>query len=82
MKDFLSLIINTITGMEIEIEEKEDIQYPEAKIFVAYIPQEKMGQLIGKEGKTIKAIRTLMMVKTNSQTKNQQNFLRLEEIVN
>jgi len=82
MKDFLSLIINTITGTEIEIEEQEDIQYPEAKIFVAYIPQENMGQLIGKEGKTIKAIRTLMMVKSNSERKNQQNFLRLEEIVN
>ena len=80
MKDFLKLIINSITETEIEIEEAEDVQYPSAKIFVAYIPKEKMGQLIGKEGRTIKAIRTLMGVKSNSEQNKQQYYLRLEEI--
>lgn len=80
MKEFLSFIINTIADTEIEIEEKEDIQYPGAKIYVAYVPQDKMGKLIGKEGRTIKSIRTLMMVKGNLKGKDQQNYLRLEEI--
>ncbi len=80
MKEFLQLIINTITETEIEIEQTEDIQYPRAKIFIAYIPKDKMGQLIGREGRTIKAIRTLMGVKSNSEKNKQQYYLRLEEI--
>ncbi len=80
MKEFLKLIIDSITETNIEIEETEDIQYPTAKIFIAHIPKEKMGQLIGKEGRTIKAIRTLMGVKNNSEQEKQQYYLRLEEI--
>lgn len=57
MIDLLSYITKSITGNEdIEVTESEENGIKE---YVVHAPQAVMGLLIGKEGRTIRAIRSL-----------------------
>lgn len=57
MKDLLTYITQNVTGNDnVEIEEVEE---EGLKTYLIKAPKEIMGLLIGKEGRTIRAIRTL-----------------------
>lgn len=57
MKQLLEYLAKSLTGDEdIVIEEQKQ---GDSKIYTILAPQEVMGILIGKEGKTIRAIRAL-----------------------
>jgi len=62
MKDTLKLIVQTIAGKTVKIKE-------EAReggiVFDIVAPQEKIGLLIGKGGKTIKSIKVLLGIKNS-----------------
>lgn len=61
MKDFLTFLVNELTGnKEIDVEEKTE---DSLQTYVIRAPKEVMGLLIGKEGRTIKAIRKLAFAK-------------------
>ena len=67
MKDLIFFLIKNITGndqFEVVEEESEDrINY------VIKAPKEIMGLIIGKEGKTIRVIRTLVKVRATLERK-------------
>lgn len=57
MKDFLIYLATELTGTkEIDVVEKEDNGL---QSYTIYSPKDKMGLLIGKDGRTIRAIRKL-----------------------
>lgn len=61
MKDFLAHILKSMLG-----DESFDIKETGQDSYTAYtikVPQESMGMVIGKKGKVINAIRSLMKVK-------------------
>ena len=61
MKDLLTFLVEEMTGSkEFEIQESAEEGRHD---FMILAPQEMVGMLIGKEGKTIKAIRNLLKVK-------------------
>ena len=61
MKDLLTFLVEEMTGSkEFEIQESEEEGRHD---FMILAPQEMVGMLIGKEGRTIKAIRNLLKVK-------------------
>lgn len=66
MKDLLNFIIKNIVdnAEEIDIEEERDGDQVKLTIFA---PSEQMGPIIGKGGKTIKAIKRLLSVKAQDQ---------------
>lgn len=77
MKALLEYIISFLVDnpKNIVIEEKTE---ENNKSLLAYIPKEEMGKVIGKKGKFIKAIRTLLRIleiKENSRV----NFQLLEK---
>ncbi|MBA7495516.1 hypothetical protein ES702_06103 [subsurface metagenome] len=61
MKDLLEFITKSIVDKpdQVKIEEEKNEGFVNLKLSVA---QEDMGKVIGKQGKIIKAIRTLMKV--------------------
>lgn len=66
MKELLSFILKAITGKEIPVEEKTE---GERINFVITPPEDLTGIIIGKGGKTIKAIRNLLKVKATLEKK-------------
>ena len=83
MEDLLTYIAKSITGSEdIEIVEAEE---EGAKVYIIKAPQEFVGLLIGKEGKTVRAIRNLAKAKsmlTRAKTGEEtfeKVFVRVEE---
>jgi predicted RNA-binding protein YlqC (UPF0109 family) len=61
MKDLLTFLVEEMTGSkEFEIQESAEEGRHD---FMILAPQEMVGMLIGKEGRTIKAIRNLLKVK-------------------
>lgn len=83
MEDLLVYIAKSITGSEeIEIVEGEE---EGAKVYVIKAPQEFVGLLIGKEGKTVRAIRNLakaksMLVRSKTGEETfEKVFVRVEE---
>ena len=61
MKDLLTFLVEEMTGSkEFEIQESEEEGRHD---FMILAPQEMVGMLIGKEGRTIKAIRNLLKVR-------------------
>lgn len=67
MKKLLEFILTGIVGdKNFEIEEGEDSSSPS---FLVKTPSETTGIIIGKVGKTIKAIRTLLRVKATLEGK-------------
>lgn len=75
MIELLKYITTNITGNEniqINREESED-----AAFYTIHAPKEVMGLLIGKEGRTIRAIRTL--AKARAIIDQEKILIRLEE---
>ena len=66
MKDTLSYILTKITGVEAEIEEENEDGFI---TFTAHIPKEQIGIVIGKSGKTIHAIKTLLKIQAIKEDK-------------
>lgn len=61
MKELLELIIkNIIDDEKFEVEEIDD---QERVTLIIKAPQDKLGLIIGKEGRTIKAIQDLLRIK-------------------
>ena len=59
MKELLDFVIKSITGTDdFEIIEEENVEG--FVKFTVSLPKEQVGLVIGKEGKTIKAIRSLL----------------------
>lgn len=76
MKDLLTYLTHGITGnSDITIEESEDTEG--IKTYLIKAPKEVMGLLIGKQGKTIQAIRTLC--KTRAIVEGTRISVQLEE---
>lgn len=62
MKQLLSFIVDSITGQKVKIKEEKK---EGSVVFTVSLPKEKIGLLIGKKGKTIKAINLLLAIKKN-----------------
>ena len=68
MKDFLTYIITAIVSQpeEVQIDEEES---ESVIILRVQASEEDMGRIIGKEGKTIRAIRTLIATRATVENK-------------
>ena len=67
MKDFLKFLVTKITGLkDIDILSEEDGSFTNFTVITA---PETAGLIIGKEGKTIKAIRNLLKVRATLEKK-------------
>ena len=62
MKELLEFLIKSITGIE-KFEIKSDDSEEGFVKLTALLPKEQIGLVIGKEGKTIKAIRSILRAK-------------------
>ncbi len=67
MKDLLTFIVKGITGKD-NFEIAEETQ-GESIHFLVKTPEDSVGIIIGKEGRTIKAIRSLLKVKATLEKK-------------
>jgi predicted RNA-binding protein YlqC (UPF0109 family) len=67
MKDLLSYILKEITKNE-SIEVKEEVENNFSRLTIL-APKDLMGIIIGKEGRTIKAIRNLLKVRATLEKK-------------
>jgi len=67
MKDLLSYILKEITKND-SLEVKEEIENNFSRLTIL-APKELMGIIIGKEGRTIKAIRNLLKVRATLEKK-------------
>ena len=67
MKDLLTFIVKGITGKkDLEILEETE---GERTHFLVKTPEDSVGIIIGKEGRTIKAIRSLLKVRATLEKK-------------
>lgn len=67
MKDLLTFILKGITGKkDLEIVEETE---GDRTHFLVKAPEDSIGIIIGKEGKTIKAIRSLLKVRATLEKK-------------
>ena len=67
MKDLLTFIVQGITGnKDIDIEETSE---GERSHFIIKAPEDVIGIIIGKEGRTVKAIRNLLKVRATLEKK-------------
>jgi uncharacterized protein len=62
MKDLLNYILRSIVDHAEEIQIDEKVQEDGYVILTVHVNQTDMGKVIGKDGKIIKAIRTLIRV--------------------
>lgn len=81
MNDFLnkivSCIVETPENFKI-VQEKED----NIDVYTILVAEKEFGKLIGKEGKTINAIRTLCRLKSAQKTQNQQKvFIKVDKLL-
>lgn len=60
MKELLTYILKGITGVDIAVEEKEE---NDMTIFTVFAPKEVIGRIIGKNGKSIHAIKTVLKIR-------------------
>lgn len=63
MKDLLSYILNNILDHPDDIRIEEVVDQNNDVIYKVHVHKEDMGKVIGKEGKIIKSIRTLLKTK-------------------
>ena len=66
MKDLLSYILKGITGVDVAVEEKEE---DDMTIFTVFAPKDSIGRIIGKNGKSIHAIKTVLKIKAMKEDK-------------
>jgi len=76
MKDLLTFIATGITGPETVVSENI---IDGVTVYTIQAPKEKVGYLIGKEGKTIKAIRTILSIKSNLLQSSPRYSIKIEE---
>lgn len=75
MQELLSFILTQITGKEIPVSEFEE----EGRLVFEIAPDEEtIGLVIGKNGKTIKAIQELMRVRARKE--NTFIYIRIKDI--
>lgn len=77
MKDLLEYIIKNIVDHPDDISVEEQIAQNGDVLLLLHVNKEDMGKVIGKEGKIIKAVRTLL--KTKGIINNQKVDLQLVE---
>lgn len=63
MKDLVETLVKSIVSNPQDVEVIADDEEQDTKKIVIKVNKEDMGVIIGKEGKTIKAIRTLANIK-------------------
>jgi predicted RNA-binding protein YlqC (UPF0109 family) len=78
MKDALLNIIQAIVENQDAVEIKEETQEDETINYVVTVAKEDMGRTIGKNGKVIRAIRTVMKIPAIKN--NTKIFVTLTEI--
>ena len=78
MKDVLLDIIKAVVENQEAIEIKEETQEDGTINFVVTVAKEDMGRIIGKNGKVIRAIRTVMKIPAIKN--NTRIFVTLAEI--
>ncbi len=66
MKNLLSFIIENIVDDPKEIEIQEEVIDDQIRLTI-FAPKEQIGPIIGKGGKTIKAIKRILSVKAQDQ---------------
>lgn len=66
MKELLSHILKGITGTDIAVEEKEE---DDMTIFTVFAPKDIIGRIIGKNGKSIHAIKTVLKIRAMKENK-------------
>ena len=66
MKELLTFIINNIVDSPEDIEIDQERVGDQVKLTI-FAPQEQIGPIIGKGGKTIKAIKRLLSVKAQDE---------------
>lgn len=66
MKNLASYILDNILEEKVDIEEEEIDGFVTVKVFA---PQEAMGKVIGKGGKTVNAIKNLLKIKAIKENK-------------
>ncbi len=64
MKEFLAYIVKNLVDKPEEVKIKE-VEGSQTIIFELSVDQADIGKIIGKEGRTIKAIRSLLMTVAN-----------------
>jgi len=62
MEELVKFIVNQITGEDSEV---KIVQRETQSIIEVKVPQEKIGQVVGRGGRVIKAIRALVEVKAS-----------------
>jgi hypothetical protein len=78
MKDALLEIVSAIVENQDAVEIKEETQEDGTLNFVVTVAKEDMGRIIGKNGKVIRAIRTVMKIPAIKN--NTRIFVTLSEI--
>lgn len=78
MRDILSQIVASIVDNPDEVEVKEEEEQDGVINFNVTVAKEDMGKIIGKNGKVIRAIRTVMKIPAIKN--NKKIFISLTEI--
>lgn len=76
MKEFLQKILSAVLDSPEGFEIKEE-QQPNLTTYTIYVAEENIGRVLGKEGKVIRAIRSLCRLKAGRQ---QQVFVKVETL--
>jgi len=73
MQELVEFIVDNITGKKSEV---ELIKEESRSVILIKVPQEKIGQVVGKRGQVIKAIRILVGIKAANE--NLPGYWRVE----
>ena len=76
MKDLVTYLATSLVDEPKEVEVKEEITKEEQTIYLS-VKQEDLGKIIGKKGRTAKAMRTLLSAACR--TENKQIVLQIVE---
>ena len=79
MKDILSFIVSSIVEDPAKVEITEDASDPTTEHLIISVGKEDMGKVIGKGGKVIRAIRSVMKIPAIKQNKRIYITLNNEE---
>lgn len=76
MKKLLEFIVSSITQEKVRAKEEER---GEEIIYTLNLPKDKVGRVIGKEGRVIRAIKKLIEVKQIIDQNPKRFFIKVEE---
>lgn len=77
MKEFLIFIIESLIDHPDEMRIEEQQPADGGILYILHLAQQDMGKIIGKSGKTIRSIRTLLM--TRAAKENTRVYLELDQ---